>query len=214
MNMTVLSSVLSAIVAYLLGSISTSILVSKIMGATDIRKHGSGNAGATNTLRVLGKKAAVFVVLGDGLKGVVAILFAWLFDSIFKPDASVSQYVAAVFVMLGHVFPLYFGFKGGKGIMTSIAVILTLSPAIGGILFGIFVVLVLCFNYISLGSVVSALCFPALVWWLYPGNMPFFVSAVIIAVIAIAKHHTNISRLLKGTESKFIKKKSKTQPSD
>lgn len=206
MNMIVLSAVISAVVAYLLGSISTSILVSKAMSSTDIRQHGSGNAGATNTLRVLGKKAAVFVVLGDGLKGVAAVLFAWLFDHLFKVENGVAEYVAAVFVMLGHVFPLYFGFKGGKGIMTSIAVILMLSPAIGGILFAIFVVLVLAFNYISLGSVVSAACFPILVLWLYRGNAAFFVSALIIAVIAIAKHHTNISRLLKGTESKFIKK--------
>lgn len=207
MNMTVLSALISAVVAYLLGSISTSILVSKIMGATDIRKHGSGNAGATNTLRVLGKKAAVFVVLGDGLKGVVAVLFAWFFDSVLNVQTPMAEYVAAVFVMIGHVFPLYFGFKGGKGIMTSIAVILTLSPAIGGILFGIFVLLVLCFNYISLGSVVSAACFPVLVAIFYPGNTAFLVSSIIIALIAIIKHHTNISRLLKGTESKFIKKK-------
>ncbi len=203
----VLSSIISAIIAYLLGSISTSILVSKIMGGTDIRNHGSGNAGATNTLRVLGKKAAILVVLGDGLKGVAAVLAARLLDKLLGVESGIAEYVAGVFVVLGHVFPVYFGFRGGKGIMTSIAVVFTLSPAIGTILVTVFVVLVICFNYISLASVVSALCYPFFVWFLCYGNKAFLVSSIIASVIAIAKHHTNISRLIKGTENKFIKSK-------
>ena len=203
----VFSSIISAIIAYLLGSISTSILVSKFMGGTDIRNHGSGNAGATNTLRVLGKKAAILVVIGDGLKGVIAVLIARMLDSLFAVESGIAQYIAAVTVVVGHVFPLYFGFKGGKGIMTSIAVVFTLSPAIGTILVTIFVILVICFNYISLASVVSALCYPFFVWFLCYGNNEFLVSAVITAIIAIAKHHTNISRLIEGTEPKFIKSK-------
>ena len=143
-----LSSIISALIAYLLGSISTSILVSKLMGGTDIRNHGSGNAGATNTLRVLGKKAAIFVVLGDGLKGVAAVLVARLVDKVLGVESGIGEYVAAVAVVLGHVFPVYFGFRGGKGIMTSIAVVFTLSPAIGAILVTVFVILVICFNYI------------------------------------------------------------------
>lgn len=192
--------ILSAIIAYLLGSINTSILISKSLGGSDIRQHGSGNAGATNTLRVLGKKAAAFVVIGDGLKGVLAVLFARIIS-----DGNAAEYVAAVFVVLGHVFPLYFGFKGGKGIMTSIAVVFTLSPAIGGILTLVFAVMVLCFNYISLASVVGAICFPVLVLFFERGDLLYFVCALIIAIIAVAKHRTNISRLIKGTENKFIK---------
>ena len=203
----VFSCIVSALIAYLLGSISTSILVSKIMGGIDIREHGSGNAGATNTHRVLGKKAAVFVVIGDGLKGVIAVLLARLIDRLFAAEPGIAQYAAAVFVVVGHVFPLYFGFRGGKGIMTSFAVVFTLSPAIGTILVTVFVILVICFNYISLASVVSALCYPFLVWFLCHGNKAFLISSIVASVIAIVKHHTNISRLIKGTESKFIKSK-------
>jgi len=203
----VFSCIVSALIAYLLGSISTSILVSKIMGGIDIREHGSGNAGATNTHRVLGKKAAVFVVIGDGLKGVIAVLLARLIDRLFAAEPEIAQYAAAVFVVVGHVFPLYFGFRGGKGIMTSIAVVFTLSPAIGTILVTVFVILVICFNYISLASVVSALCYPFFVWFLCHGNKAFLISSIVASVIAIVKHHTNISRLIKGTESKFIKSK-------
>ena len=199
-----LAIIISAIVAYLLGSINTSIIVSKLFAKSDIRSHGSGNAGATNTLRVLGKKAAALVVIGDGLKGVLAILAARYVAHALS-EGSAPEYIAAVFVVLGHVFPVFFGFRGGKGIMTSIAVVFTLSPSIGAILVVIFVVLVLLFNYISLASVISALCFPILVLIMESGDILYMVCALIIAIIAVVKHHTNIARLIKGTENKFIK---------
>ncbi len=198
--------ILSAIIAYLLGSINTSIIVSKLFGSDDIRKQGSGNAGATNTLRVLGKKAAVLVMIGDGLKGVLAVFFARWFSQLFS-EGDTSSYVAAVFVMLGHVFPIFFGFKGGKGIMTSIAVVFTLSPVIGAILVVTFVIIVALFNYISLASVISSVCYPILVLVFFWGNIPFFVSALIMAAIAVLKHKSNIARLLNGNEAKFLKKK-------
>ena len=199
-----LAIIISAIIAYLLGSINTSIIISKLFASSDIRNHGSGNAGATNTLRVLGKKAAALVVVGDGLKGVLAVLAARYVAHAFSAG-SAAEYIAAVFVVLGHVFPVFFGFRGGKGIMTSIAVVFTLSPSIGAILVVIFVVLVLLFNYISLASVISALCFPILVLIIESGDILYMVCALIIAIIAVVKHHTNIARLVKGTENKFIK---------
>lgn len=199
-----LAIIISAIVAYLLGSVNTSIIISKLFAKSDIRSHGSGNAGATNTLRVLGKKAAALVVIGDGLKGVLAILFARYVAHALS-EGSAPEYIAALFVVLGHVFPVFFGFRGGKGIMTSIAVVFTLSPSIGAILVAIFVVLVLLFNYISLASVISALCFPILVLIMESGDILYMVCALIIAIIAVVKHHTNIARLIKGTENKFIK---------
>ncbi|MBR5506126.1 MAG: glycerol-3-phosphate 1-O-acyltransferase PlsY [Clostridia bacterium] len=199
-----LAIIISAIVAYLLGSINSSIIVSKLFSQSDIRNHGSGNAGATNTLRVLGKKAAALVVMGDGLKGVLAVLAARYVAHALS-EGSAAEYIAAVFVVLGHVFPVFFGFRGGKGIMTSIAVVFTLSPSIGAILVVIFVVLVLLFNYISLASVISALCFPILVLIMESGDILYMVCALIIAIIAVVKHHTNIARLVKGTENKFIK---------
>jgi len=198
--------IFSGLIAYLLGSVNTSIIVSKLFGSGDIRKQGSGNAGATNTLRVLGKKAAVFVVIGDGLKGFLAVIIARWLSHLFT-HGDIASYVAAVCVMLGHVFPVFFGFKGGKGIMTSIAVIFTLSPVIGGILVALFVVIVAIFNYISLGSVTCSVLYPILVLVFYWGNIPFLVSAIIMAVIAVVKHKSNIVRLVNGNESKFIKKK-------
>ena len=199
-----LAIIISAIVAYLLGSINSSIIISKLFSQSDIRNHGSGNAGATNTLRVLGKKAAALVVIGDGLKGVLAVLAARYVAHALS-EGSAAEYIAAVFVVLGHVFPVFCGFRGGKGIMTSIAVVFTLSPSIGAILVVIFVVLVLLFNYISLASVISALCFPILVLIMESGDILYMVCALIIAIIAVVKHHTNIARLVKGTENKFIK---------
>ncbi len=196
--------IFSALIAYLLGSINTSIIVARLFGIGDIRKQGSGNAGATNTLRVLGKKAAVLVMIGDGLKGVLAVLLARWFSHLFS-EANISLYIAAVCVMLGHVFPIFFGFKGGKGIMTSIAVVFTLSPIIGIILVVIFVIIVAIFNYISLASVISSICYPLLVLIFFWGNIPFFISAVIMATIAVIKHKSNIKRLINGTEHKFIK---------
>ncbi len=201
-----LTVIFSGVIAYLLGSINTSIIVSKLFGSGDIRNHGSGNAGATNTLRVLGKKAAALVMIGDGLKGFLAVIIARWLSRLFSAGDIVS-YVAAVCVMLGHVFPVFFGFKGGKGIMTSIAVIFTLSPVIGAVLVFVFVIIVAIFNYISLASVVSSICYPILVLIFYWGDIAFLVSAIIMGAIAVIKHKSNIVRLVNGNESKFIKKK-------
>lgn len=203
------SALLSATIAYLLGSISTSIIVSKLFGVNDIREKGSGNAGATNTLRVVGAKAAVLVVIGDALKGVLAVLIArYLSLKVFSLNSDLySEFVAAVMVVVGHVFPIYFSFKGGKGIMTSIAVIMVLDWRVGLILVGVFAIFILLFNYVSLASCVCAFIYPIVVYIINGINIPFIVSAVIIALIAIAKHRTNIVRLINGTESKLFKKK-------
>ena len=197
---------ISSLVAYLLGSINTSIIVSKLFGASDIRQHGSGNAGATNTLRVLGKKAAIFVVIGDALKGVLAVLFA-AFISGFTKRPDLCIYPAGLFAVIGHVFPLYFGFRGGKGIMTSIAVVFTLNPTIGWILVALFAAVLICSNYVSLSSVISSIAFPIFVLWLENGNDTFFICSILMAILTVVKHRTNIVRLFKGCESKLIKSK-------
>jgi len=203
------SALVSALIAYLLGSINTSIIVSKIFGENDIRTKGSGNAGATNTLRVVGAKAAVLVVIGDALKGVIAVLISrFVSRSIFNVDNDLySVYAAAIAVVLGHVFPLYFGFRGGKGIMTSISVIMMLDWIIGLILIGVFALFIILFNYVSLSSCVSAFVYPFVVYFMHNDNMPFLISAICIAFIAILKHKTNIKRLINGTESKLFKSK-------
>jgi glycerol-3-phosphate acyltransferase PlsY len=203
------SLIISVIISYLLGSVNTAIIVSKLLGQQDIRQKGSGNAGATNTLRVLGAKAAVMVVIGDALKGIIAVLISRFIAQLAfgVADYKYCMYASSVAVVLGHVFPLYFGFKGGKGIMTAISVIFVLDWKIGIILVLIFAVFIALFNYVSLSSCVCAFCYPFIVLFLYRGNVYFFISALVVAIIAICKHRTNIKRLISGTESKLFKSK-------
>jgi len=195
-------------IAYLIGSINTSMLVSAFFGK-DVRSEGSGNAGATNTLRVFGKGAAAVVMLGDALKGVIAVLIAnFLFDFFTVPgNASLPSYMAAFFVVLGHNFPLYFGFKGGKGITTSAAVIFMLDWQIGFIVLIVAVAIMAITKYVSLGSCCAAIVFPAAVIMSH-GNDNYFVTlAFAMAALAIYMHRKNIVRLIKGTESKLNFKK-------
>ncbi len=200
--MKVTAVIISSIVAYLLGSVNTAIILSALKGK-DIRKEGSGNAGATNTLRVMGKKAAALVALFDGLKGVVAVLIARLVCSLLGQGAPDAYYFSALFVMLGHVYPLYFSFKGGKGVMTTIAVIFMLDWRIGLILFAVCIAIMLISRYVSLGSCIGAAMFPVLVAIFHTEDTLFIVIAVLIGALAVFKHRTNIVRLIKGTESKL-----------
>ncbi len=199
---------LSAAIAYLLGSVNTSMLVSKFMGK-DVRKEGSGNAGATNTLRVFGKGAAAVVVLGDALKGIVAILIARLLYGLFNTtgNAELPAYAAGLCVVLGHNFPLYFGFKGGKGIMTSAAVIFMLDWQIGIIVLICAVVIMAVTRYVSLGSCIACLIFPAAVIMFHGDDGYFVALSFAMAALAIFMHRANIVRLIKGTESKLNFKK-------
>lgn len=204
--------------SYLLGSMNTSILISHLYG-TDIRKHGSGNAGATNTLRILGKKAAVLVVLGDAVKGVLAVvisgflvkLSANLGAGVFQ-DAELYRCAAGFCAILGHNFPIYFKFRGGKGILTSAAVIAVLEPMVFLCLIGIFLVLVVLTKYVSLGSVCAALglmILPVLI--LGTDHLPFIIFGICDGALAIFMHRGNIVRLIQGKESKLGEKKKKTE---
>ena len=196
----------SIILAYLIGSVNTSIILSKLKG-TDIRTQGSGNAGATNTLRVMGKKAALLVALLDGLKGVVAILIARFISSLLSVDSDAPSYLSALFVMLGHIYPVYFSFKGGKGIMTTIAVVFMLDWRIGLLLFAGCITIMLISGYVSLGSCIGAVLFPILTFLFHRDDILFIIIAVIIGSLAVFKHRSNISRLVSGTESKLSFKK-------
>ena len=220
--------VLIAIIAYLLGSINTTIIVSKIKG-TDIREHGSGNAGLTNTLRTFGKGAALVVLIGDLLKGVIAILLAILLapevvagtiqvgeETIeFTKDFTIlCKQVAGIAVVLGHIFPIFYKFKGGKGVLTSAVVIFMIEWKIALICLAVFVIIVAATRYVSLGSVMAAVTFPAVVLgshripWIGE-SIEWLPIAVILSVLVIAKHHGNIKRLIMGEERRlsFGKKK-------
>lgn len=190
----------SAGIGYLLGSMNSSLIVGKVYG-TDIRKHGSGNAGTTNALRVLGKKAALFVLLGDVLKGVLAYLIGyWIGGN----NGAMAGGIAAI---LGHNWPLYFGFKGGKGALTSITVVFLMDAYIGLIILGAFVLVVACTRYVSLGSIVGGILFPLLSVFVFHKGSEFIVFSLILSLLVIIRHHANIKRLFKGTESKLGAKK-------
>lgn len=198
-----LKNMLVLMIAYLLGSINTSIIVSKIMIGDDIRNHGSGNAGATNTLRTVGKKGALLVVAGDILKTVAAILCGrFILD--FSPNAT---YIAGLGTVLGHNFPLYFRFKGGKGIIVSTVAMLFADPLIGVIVTVLALGIMAISRYVSLGSVLGAVIFAILSIIFKIDNPDFVVFALLLALLAIYMHKSNIARLISGTENKLNFKK-------
>lgn len=196
-----LACILCALTAYLIGSLNTAILLSCILGK-DVRREGSGNAGATNTLRVFGKGAAAIVVVGDALKGVLAVLIARLISN-FLSAYGTPVYLAALCVVLGHNFPVYFGFKGGKGIMTSAAVIFMLDWRIGLAVFAFAILIMALSRYVSLGSCCAAVAFPIITAVVHPNDTYFICLAVLMGALALFMHRTNIARLIKGTESKL-----------
>ncbi len=196
--MEIVYNLIILVVAYLLGSINTSIIVSKIMIGDDIRNHGSGNAGATNTLRTVGKKGAIFVVLGDVLKAVAAVLVAKLIS-----DSPNAVYIAGLGAVLGHNFPLYFRFKGGKGIIVSTVVILFADPLLGLITMIAAISIMAVSRYVSLGSVLGAVIFVVLALVFKNNNAEFIVFAIMLAFLAIYMHRSNIVRLLAGKENKL-----------
>lgn len=203
--------VLCALIGYLLGSLNFALILSGKMYKDDIRKHGSKNAGTTNMMRTYGNKAAGLTILGDMLKAVVAVLLGALILGLYY-----GGYAAALGCVVGHVFPVFFGFKGGKGVATAAAAILVLNPLAFLCVLGVFLLCVIFTRYISLGSVLGAAVFPLVTFYTCFGNKTIasgsgfaFLCAFIIAVIVIVKHHANLSRLAHGTESKFSFKKSK-----
>lgn len=198
-----IKNIIVLLIAYLLGSINTSIIVSKTMIGDDIRNHGSGNAGATNTLRTVGKKGAILVVAGDILKTVIAVMIGKLILD-FSPNA---VYIAGMGTVLGHNFPLYFKFKGGKGIVVSTTAMFFANPLIGLIVFVAAIAIMATTRYVSLGSVLGAVLFVVLAFIFENQNTDFVVFALMLALLAIYMHKTNIVRLLNGTENKLNFKK-------
>ena len=196
----VLKIVIVLVLSYLIGSISSSIIISKIMTGEDIRKHGSGNAGATNALRVLGKKGGILTLLGDILKTVIAILIS---KAILKEDTSLAVYLSGVGAVLGHNYPVWFGFKGGKGIAVSITAILFADYKIGLIVLVVSLLIMATTKYVSLGSVLGASLCILLSLVLRWGDVYYILFTVIVGLLAIYRHKANIVRLLKGEENKL-----------
>lgn len=208
-----IACVVTVVLSYLVGSINTSIIISKIK-KNDIRSHGSGNAGATNTLRVMGKAAAVAVVLGDALKAFIAAALSGLvayYCNVFAPDSLILKYLALVAVVIGHNFPLYFGFHGGKGIVTSVAVIFAIDWRLGIIVLGVGVIAIVLTRYVSLGSLIGCILFPLVCYVRYMDAPMSYEKMVIIpaaflGILGIIRHKNNIKKLMTGTERKIGEK--------
>lgn len=205
--------IIVAIVAYLLGSISFSVIVSKKLAGFDVREKGSGNAGATNVLRSVGTKGAILTLLGDALKGVVAILFAILVGVIAKnSDKALLVQIAGILVVIGHTFPIFFEFKGGKGVATALGVLLMTNWKIGLICLVFALVLMALTRMVSMGSVGAAILFPVLTLFIHSNytvsdGSSYFIYSIILAVIVAFNHRSNIQRILNGTENKLSFKK-------
>lgn len=208
--MIVVIIIFSSVIGYLFGSVNTSIIVGKLLYKVDVREHGSGNAGATNALRILGKGAAIAVVIGDFLKGILACLVGrYVFGEINPGDGVfLGQYMAGFFAVVGHNWPVYFGFKGGKGVMTSFAVALMFSPLVALICLAGFIIIVSITRYVSLGSMVCAAIFP-LVAFLFNEPLPMVLIGLALAALIIWRHRANIERLVSGNEKKLSFKTSK-----
>ena len=199
--------IIVSIIAYLLGSISFSIIISKKMAGFDVRDKGSKNAGSTNVLRTVGKKAAIITLICDCLKGVIAILIAFIAGKIWTNlDSALLVQLAGIFVVLGHTFPVFFKFKGGKGVATSLGVLLMVNWQIGLICLVFALILMALTRFVSLGSVAAAILFPVLTVfitnnYLVPGN--YIIFGIILAILVIFNHRENVKRLLTGTENKL-----------
>ena len=182
--------------AYLLGSIPTGLLLGKACGI-DVRKEGSGNIGATNLYRTLGRKIGVLTLVGDCLKGLLPVLAVkYLF-----PTTDLAAWVALA-AFCGHVFSVFLKFKGGKGVATALGVFLALAPLAVTVALAVFLGLMVLFRYVSLGSVCAAAVMPLAVWWL-DGRRSMIMVTAAVALIVIIRHHENIARLVAGTENRF-----------
>ena len=202
MVMFIVGAVLCMVSAYLIGSFNPAISFSKMIYHEDIRSYGSGNAGTTNTLRTYGKKMAVLIFGVDLLKAALAVILGS-----FLMTREFGGAIAALFVVLGHMFPVYYRFKGGKGVACAAMCIFLLSPISFLILLALFIFIVACFRYISLGSVMCAMLFPFLNYAFYPLNAWVTISAFCIGGLIVFMHRENIKRLMEGKESKFSLKK-------
>lgn len=211
----VLSIVAVCVLSYLLGSFNFAIIISGAQYRQDIREFGSKNAGMTNMMRTYGKKAAGLTLLGDALKAVIACMIGYALIGQY------GAYFAGLFCILGHMFPIYYRFHGGKGVVTAAVTILMCNPIVFLVLLVIFVIIVLTTKFISLGSVVCVMLYPIVLDRIErstllnenpPEGCPYVIFAVVIMLLVVLKHRENIIRLYHGKESKFSFKKSVNTP--
>ncbi|AVB42006.1 glycerol-3-phosphate 1-O-acyltransferase PlsY [Clostridioides difficile] len=203
--MEIFSYIIIAVVAYLLGNISTSYIVAKRIAGVDIRTQGSGNAGSTNVLRTLGKRTGAMTFLGDVLKGVMAVLISEFAARLVGIDTLLAGYLAVICVVAGHNWPAVLGFRGGKGVATSLGAMLAVNPVITLMCLAVFILVVAITKYVSLGSVVGIGCSP--IFMIMVKNKAGLIVALFLTASVIYNHRANIKRLLNGTERKIGQKK-------
>ena len=198
MVLTVVGVLLCILIPYLLGSINPAIIFSKKIYHDDIREHGSGNAGTTNTLRTYGVKMAAIILVLDFLKAVIAVVIGSLIMT-----RAIGGAIAGIFVILGHMFPVYYKFKGGKGVASLAGVILILSPISFVILIALFIAIVIMSRFVSLGSVMCVMLYPIIHHAFYPQYSWITLSSICIMLLVVFMHRENIKRLMAGKESKI-----------
>ena len=201
--MTLTHFAIIAVCAYLLGSLSFAIIVSKLTLGKDIRNYGSGNAGLTNAYRTMGAKKTLLVLLGDIAKGAAAVSIGMVLAG------PVGKLTAGIFVILGHMFPLYFGFKGGKGVLVGAVMLAFFDWRVFGIAFVLFLLSVIVTKWISLGSILGAISFPITTWVIYRDPV-LTAMALGMAAVVVFMHRSNIGRIIRGKENKFSFKSKKT----
>jgi len=215
----------SAVPAYILGSVNGAIIASKLIYRKDIRKYGSGNPGLTNFYRVFGKGGALLVIAIDVIKTIAPVIFGgwlfgrytgmafsevWLFGRLFEVSLF-GQTISGLFVMLGHCFPVFYGFKGGKGVMAAGAIVIVLDWRIALISWGVFIIVTALTKYVSLGAMLGVSMFPISQFLLKLGGTWEIVTAVVCTLLIIVRHEPNIRRLARGEESKFNFKRRKPE---
>lgn len=208
--------ILLVTVAYLLGSIPSAVWLSKYVYGMDIREYGSGNAGATNTFRVLGKNAGIIVMLADILKGFIAVKLSLISGYAWHPTPSEPfvnlQVILGIAAVLGHIFPIWADFRGGKGIATLFGMILGIQPLVAVSLIGVFMLMLLVTRYVSLSSISASIAFPVMIFFIFrEPEISYRLFAIGTAGLVVLTHHKNISRLLNGNENKvpIFKKRDK-----
>lgn len=184
--------------AYLVGSISSAILIARLLNLEDPRNVGSGNPGATNILRYAGKTAAALTLLGDVLKGVIPVVIARSITS-----DSVVLALVGLAAFLGHLYPVFFGFRGGKGVATALGVWLGLSPWVALALVLTWLLIAALFRYSSLAALAASLAAPAYVWWILYGQLPYLVASIAMSGLLCWRHRANIQNLFAGKEGKI-----------
>lgn len=198
------NNILLLVGAYLLGSIPTAVWIGKYFYNIDVREYGSGNAGATNVFRVLGKKAGIPVLIIDILKGFLAVGLAYFSVNIPHTYQFINlQLVLGIASLVGHIFPIFASFRGGKGIATLLGIILAILPYAAFISIGIFIIVLLISSYVSLSSMTAAVSFPIIVIFIFKTTTPsLIIFSILIAIMVLITHQKNIERLLKREESK------------